>query len=214
MDIREILFASVDWINVSQNMDQWRALTHIVMNLCVIWNFENFLSYEVTTGFWRNIRLHGESYSTLMKKRGGQAYLLLCNACHYTFTKCMDLLLHTEHIWDSVEDWTWLWCSNWHFVLSVECGMVLKKERKAKFSGLSLQNVLRRTVNESQKNRRARKEEKAFQRYTVNLKHLHHAILDNVHDITISDDSIHGILFLQTSVPRSVLYSCEEAYIS
>jgi hypothetical protein len=35
MDLREIICADVDWINVAQYSDQWRALTHMLMNLCV-----------------------------------------------------------------------------------------------------------------------------------------------------------------------------------
>jgi hypothetical protein len=35
MDLREIGWDGVDWINVAQNRDQWRALVSTVMNLQV-----------------------------------------------------------------------------------------------------------------------------------------------------------------------------------
>jgi hypothetical protein len=90
-----------------------------------------------------------------------------------------------------------------------------RKEVKESFSGLSLQNVLRRTANESQKNRKAsqekKKKERTFQRYTVNLRHLHHAILDNVNQTSqYLMIQIHGILLHQKCVPRSILSSARK----
>jgi hypothetical protein len=35
MDLREIGFGNVDWINLAQNRDRWRALVNTVMNLRV-----------------------------------------------------------------------------------------------------------------------------------------------------------------------------------
>jgi hypothetical protein len=35
MDLREILWDVVDWINLAQDRDQWRALVNMVMNLRV-----------------------------------------------------------------------------------------------------------------------------------------------------------------------------------
>jgi hypothetical protein len=35
MDLREIGWDGMDWIDLAQNMDQWRALVNIVMNLRV-----------------------------------------------------------------------------------------------------------------------------------------------------------------------------------
>jgi hypothetical protein len=35
MDLREIGFADVDWINLAQDRDRWRALVNMVMNLRV-----------------------------------------------------------------------------------------------------------------------------------------------------------------------------------
>jgi hypothetical protein len=36
MDLREIGFGYVDWINVAQDRDWWRALVNTVMNLRVL----------------------------------------------------------------------------------------------------------------------------------------------------------------------------------
>jgi hypothetical protein len=35
MDLREIGWDGMDWINVAQDRDQWRALVNMVMNLRV-----------------------------------------------------------------------------------------------------------------------------------------------------------------------------------
>jgi hypothetical protein len=35
MDLREIGWAGVDWIDMDQDMDQWRALVNTVLNLRV-----------------------------------------------------------------------------------------------------------------------------------------------------------------------------------
>jgi hypothetical protein len=35
MDLREIGFGEVDWINLAQDMDRWRALVNTVMNIRV-----------------------------------------------------------------------------------------------------------------------------------------------------------------------------------
>jgi hypothetical protein len=35
MDLREIEWGGVDWIDLAQDMDQWKALVNTVMNLRV-----------------------------------------------------------------------------------------------------------------------------------------------------------------------------------
>jgi hypothetical protein len=35
MDLREIVWDGMDWIDLAQNMDQWRALVNTAMNLRV-----------------------------------------------------------------------------------------------------------------------------------------------------------------------------------
>jgi hypothetical protein len=41
MDLRELEWGSMDWINLYQDRDQWRALVYMVMNLLVPYNFGN-----------------------------------------------------------------------------------------------------------------------------------------------------------------------------
>jgi hypothetical protein len=44
MDRKEIRWDGVDWIDMTQDRDQWRALVYTVLNLQVPYNAENFLS--------------------------------------------------------------------------------------------------------------------------------------------------------------------------
>jgi hypothetical protein len=44
MDLREIGWDGVDWIDMAQDRDQWRALVNTVLNLQVSWNAGKFLS--------------------------------------------------------------------------------------------------------------------------------------------------------------------------
>jgi hypothetical protein len=43
MDVKEIGLNCIDWIDLSQNMDQWRARVNTVMNHQVPQNVEKFL---------------------------------------------------------------------------------------------------------------------------------------------------------------------------
>ena len=36
MGLQEVGFGSIDWIDVTQDMDRWRAFVNVVMNLRVI----------------------------------------------------------------------------------------------------------------------------------------------------------------------------------
>jgi hypothetical protein len=36
IDVREIRWGGVDWIDLTQDRDQWRALVNTVMNLLVV----------------------------------------------------------------------------------------------------------------------------------------------------------------------------------
>jgi hypothetical protein len=61
MDLREIGWGVMDWIDLAQDRDQWRTLVNTVMNLRVPYNFGKFLSGCATGGFSRRSQLHGVS---------------------------------------------------------------------------------------------------------------------------------------------------------
>jgi hypothetical protein len=59
----------MDWLDLGQDRDQWKALVNTVMNLRVLYNFGKFVSSCVTGGFSRRPQLHVViylvSYSTI-----------------------------------------------------------------------------------------------------------------------------------------------------
>jgi hypothetical protein len=62
MDLREIGWGGMDWIDLAQDRDQWRALVSTVMNLRVLQNVRKFLSSCTTGGFSRRAQLHEVMY--------------------------------------------------------------------------------------------------------------------------------------------------------
>jgi hypothetical protein len=44
MDLRDTGWGSMDWIDLTQNRDQWRALVNMVMNIRVQKNHGKYLS--------------------------------------------------------------------------------------------------------------------------------------------------------------------------
>jgi hypothetical protein len=62
-DPREIGWGGMDWIDLAQDRDQWRALVNMIMNLPVACNVGQFMSSCTTGGFSRKAQLHGVSYN-------------------------------------------------------------------------------------------------------------------------------------------------------
>jgi hypothetical protein len=58
MDLREIGWSGMDWIDLAQNRGPWRALVITVMNLRVPYNARTFLSRCVIGSFSRRAQLH------------------------------------------------------------------------------------------------------------------------------------------------------------
>jgi hypothetical protein len=61
IDLKEIEWGGMDWIDLVQDRDQWRGLVNTVTNLRVPQNVGKFLSNCTTGGFSRRAQLHGVS---------------------------------------------------------------------------------------------------------------------------------------------------------
>jgi hypothetical protein len=61
MDLREILWGGMDWIDLALYRDWWGALVNMVMSLLVPQNFGRFLTSCATGGFTRRTQIHGVS---------------------------------------------------------------------------------------------------------------------------------------------------------
>jgi hypothetical protein len=64
MDLREIEWAGMDWIDLAQDTDQWRALVNMVMNLPVPYSAGRFFNGCTTGSFSRRAQLHEFSYTS------------------------------------------------------------------------------------------------------------------------------------------------------
>jgi hypothetical protein len=57
MDLREVGWDGMDWIDLVQNRDKWRVLLNKLINIRVQYNFWKFLSSYIIGGFSRRVRL-------------------------------------------------------------------------------------------------------------------------------------------------------------
>jgi hypothetical protein len=62
MDLGEIGWCDIDWIDLAQNLDQWTDPMNTVKKLLVPKNSGKLLSSCTTGGLWRRAQLHGVSY--------------------------------------------------------------------------------------------------------------------------------------------------------
>jgi hypothetical protein len=58
IDLREIGWVGMDWMDLNQDRDHWRAFINTVMNLWVPYNFGKFLSSCTIGGFSRRAQFH------------------------------------------------------------------------------------------------------------------------------------------------------------
>jgi hypothetical protein len=58
MDLGEIGWCGMDWIDLAQYRDQWRSLVNAVMNRRVPQNARKFLNSYTVGGFTRRAQLH------------------------------------------------------------------------------------------------------------------------------------------------------------
>jgi hypothetical protein len=62
MNLKEMGGGGMDWIDLAQDRDKWRALVNTVMNLHVPYNAGKFLSSCATGDFSRRAQLYRVSY--------------------------------------------------------------------------------------------------------------------------------------------------------
>ena len=60
-DLQAVVYGGMDWIELAQVRDRWRALVNVVMNLRFPQNVGNFLTSCKPVGFLRRSLLHGVS---------------------------------------------------------------------------------------------------------------------------------------------------------
>jgi hypothetical protein len=62
MDLQDVGWGGMDWIDMAEDRDRWRALVNAVMNILVPQNAGNFLTSIETVSFSGRALLHVVSY--------------------------------------------------------------------------------------------------------------------------------------------------------
>jgi hypothetical protein len=68
IDLGEIIWVSMNWIDLTQDRDQWRAIVNTVINFQVPENVGKFLSSCATGGFSKRSQLHEFIYESYLPK--------------------------------------------------------------------------------------------------------------------------------------------------
>jgi hypothetical protein len=89
MELGDMGWGGMDWIDLARDRDQWRALVNTVMNLRVPQNAGKFLSCCATGGFSRKARFHGVSMTNVKSS--------LSLVKHYAMTTCGQLEYNPMH---------------------------------------------------------------------------------------------------------------------
>jgi hypothetical protein len=101
LDVREIWLDVMDWNDLAQDRDQWRAVVNTVMNLWVPWNVGKFLSSLATGGFLRKTQLYfNNNNNNNNNLRNFLIMLQLQGCCRHRENENMPLLaVFSPHFW-------------------------------------------------------------------------------------------------------------------
>jgi hypothetical protein len=101
MHLREIRWDGMDWIDLAQDRDRWRALVNTVMNLWIQYDAGKFLSSFTIGGFSRRARLHEWVIKYLKPGHGSQDYWVF-----WTFPSfgILEIRIHDVSETDSVSE--------------------------------------------------------------------------------------------------------------
>jgi hypothetical protein len=75
MDLGEVGWGDVDWIDLAQDRNRWRAVVNSVLNLRVPRNAGKLSSGLTSSGLSSSVQLHIVSYATSGTAGGSQQWL-------------------------------------------------------------------------------------------------------------------------------------------
>jgi hypothetical protein len=83
--------SGMDWIDLTQDWDQWRAVMNTVIKFWVAYNFKKFLSFCTTGDFLRRAQLHGHSCNS-------ELLILFPNMCVLCHSELIYLLMRSTNL--------------------------------------------------------------------------------------------------------------------